>query len=79
VVVESPGPAPAGYHLVVDLGHGFGNWTGYRLNRRTQITENEVLFEVWREEKSGEFLEEARFIRVADSWQRMPTVRVIKD
>jgi len=72
-------PAGEGFHYELDLGHGVGQLKGYRVSRREQFGADEVILSVEREEGRGVIQEEARYIRTASGWKRMPAVRRVPD
>ena len=71
--------APAGYHYEIGLGTGVGAFTGDRVAGREDISADDVVFHLEREERGSVVQEDAQFIRVGDHWVRKPVVRLIKD
>lgn len=71
--------APEGYHYVIHLGIGVGNFSGYVVRERETVSDQEVLFRVGRQEGTSVVEETARYIRVDGQWRRKPEVRLVKD
>lgn len=74
-----PANAPAGFHYEIDLGMGFGGLTGYRVVHREEISADEILFHLQREEGRSVVEEQARFIRDGNRWVRKPSVNLVRD
>lgn len=73
------GAAPDGYHFEIGLGMGVGAFTGYRVSGRDNVSADEVVFHLEREERGSVVEEDALFIRIGDHWVRKPVVRLVKN
>lgn len=73
------GKAPEGYHYEIGLGMGVGAFTGYRVSGRDNVSADEVVFHLEREERGSVVQEDALFIRIGDHWLRKPVVRLVKN
>lgn len=71
--------APEGYHYVIHFGMGVGNFSGYVVQARETVSDQEVLFRVGRQEGTSVVEETARYIQVGEQWRRKPEVRLVKD
>ena len=74
-----PTNPPTGFHYEIFLGMGVGGLTGYRVTRREEISSDEVLFHLHREEGRSVVEEQARFIRDGNRWVRKPSVKLVPD
>ena len=72
-------PALPGHHYEMSLGQGIGRFTGYRIVRVEEVSAEEQVFHLQREEGRTVVEEVARFIRVGKQWKRKPEVRMVKD
>jgi hypothetical protein len=71
--------APEGYHYVIHFGIGVGNFSGYVVQARETVSDQEVLFRLGRQEGNSVVEETARYIQVGEQWRRKPEVRLVKD